>query len=303
MKSNLFTLVIVVLFFTNCDSPKSRLSNYFVDNEWYIANEVFLRNDSSVSAKYYDFEKEMLVGDTTFPIILTDSMIIYTLVREKGVYNNGRNMVVTGDTIITDTAFYDFIYINNEAKLILYLQSFPKICNSKNKISPKPTHNFPRETFEISGYSIGDLIDRNVLKTKGIYNYDSYTIEDCELKDNKDIKIKLIGYNQIYSLERHNIPDYRIHDATKVINNKLGVQPEYVPMRRWRESSDYEFEFYRWSAKGVRIKLERTRYVGKELYRNLLENEKWVLYYDDDVQQTIMIDQYRNSTPQSTIIN
>ena len=303
MKFYLLKLFVVVLIFASCDSPKSRLSNYFVDNEWHIAGEVIFRNDSSVSAKYYDFDKGALVGDTTFPIILTDSIIIYSLVREKGVYNNGRNMVITGDTIITDTAYYDFIYINDEAKLILYLSSFPKICKSKKKISPKPTSNFQREKFEVNGYSIGDLVDRNDIKTRGIYNYDTYTIEDCELKDNKDIKIKLIGYNQIYSIERHNIPDYRIHDAIKVINSKLGVEPEYIPMRRWRENSDYEYEFYRWNAKGVRIKLERTRYIGRELYRNLLDTDKWILYYDDDVQRTILIDQYRNSKPQSTIIN
>ncbi len=296
-------ILAAVLFLAACDSPSSRLRKYFIGNEWYISGELFLRNDSSVSAKYYDFEKEALVGDTTFPIIFNDSMIIYSLVREKGVYNNGRTFVVTGDTIITDTAVYDFIYINNEPKLLLYLPSYPKICISKKKIKPKPTHNFQREKFEINGYSIGDFIDRDLLKTRGIYNYDTYTIEDCELKDNKDIKIKIIGYNQIYSIERHNIPDYRIHDAIKVVNSKLGVQAEYVPMRRWRENSDYEYEFYRWSAKGVRIKLERTRYIGRELYRNLLDTDKWSLHYDDDVQRTILIEQYRNSKPQSTIIN
>lgn len=296
-------LFIIVVIFSSCDTSSSRLRKYFIGNEWYIAGELFLRNDSSISAKYYDFEKQALVGDTTFPIILSDSMIIYSLVREKGVYNDGRSFEVTGDTIITDTAFYDFIYINDKPKLILYLQSFPKICVSKNKIKPKPTNNFQREKFEIDGFSIGDLVDRDLLKTRGIYDFDTYTIEDCELKEDKDIKIKIIGYNQIYSIERHNIPDYRIHSAIKVVSNKLGVEPEYVPMRRWDESSDYEHEFYRWNAKGVRIKLERTRYIGRELYRNLLETDKWTLHYDDDVQRTILIEQHKDSNPQSTIIN
>lgn len=113
-KTIFFTLLASVMFLSGCDTSKSRLRKYFIGNEWYIAGELFLRNDSSISSKYYDFEKQMLVGDTAFPIIFNDSMIIYSLVREKGVYNNGRTMLVTGDTIITDTAFYDFIYINNE---------------------------------------------------------------------------------------------------------------------------------------------------------------------------------------------
>jgi len=288
---------------TSCDSPRARIRKYFLGNEWYISGEVFLRNDSTVSPKYYDLTQGKFVGDTAFPIILTDSIIIYKMVREKGVYSNGRNFVITGDSIYTDTAVYDFIYINNEPRMILYLSSYPKICVPKKKIRPKPTQNYVRENFEINGYSIGDVISRDLLRVRGLYSYDTYTIEDCELKDNKDIKIKIIGYNQIYSIERHNIPNYRVQEAVKVINSKLDVTPEYFPMKKIKDDSDYEYEFYRWNAKGVTIKLERRRYVGSELYRNLLESDKWVLYYDDDVQRAILIEQNRIAQPKSTIIN
>ena len=90
-KSLPVVLIIIAVIISSCDTPNSRLRRYFIGNEWYISGELFLRNDSSVSAKYYDFEKQALVGDTTFPIIFSDSMIIYSLVREKGVYRNGRS--------------------------------------------------------------------------------------------------------------------------------------------------------------------------------------------------------------------
>ncbi len=295
--------ITTIILLTACDDSDARLRKYFIGNEWYIAGEVFIRNDSTISPKYYNFEQGKLVGDTTFPIILTDSLLIYRMVREKGEYSDGRNFIVTGDTILTDTAVYDFIYINNEAKLILYLPSYPKIATSKKKIRPKPTQNFVREKFEINGYSIGDAIDRELLRTRGIYSFDTYTIEDCELKDSKDIKIKIIGYNQIYAMERANIPNYRVQEVVKVISSKLNSTPEYFPMRKIKEDSDYEYEFYRWNAKGVTIKLERKKYVGSELFRNLLDTDKWTLYYDDDVQRAILIEQNKNAVPKSTIIN
>lgn len=294
---------LTALLLSACDSGSTRLNRYFEGNEWYLGNEIFFRNDSTVSYSHYDFQQGKMVGDTTFPITLTDSTVIYTFIREKVETDTNRRAVVTGDSAYTDTVYYDILSINNQAKMILYLPTHSKLLTSKKRLKVKNTNNFQHEKFTVNGYSIGDFIDHNKVRTRGVYHYQNYTIEDCELKENKDIKIKLIGANQIYAIEMHNIPDYRIDDAIKVINNKLGAQPDYAPMRRWRDNSDYEYEFFMWSAKGVRLKLERTKYVGKELFRNLLESDNWTMHYDDDVMRTILVDQYSNGKPTSAIID
>jgi hypothetical protein len=233
----------------------------------------------------------------------SNQQLYFCPLQPKQEYDDNMTYHVSGDTIIENNVVYDLKYINNEPKLILYKANFPVICSSKNKnIHFIETNHFKHVNFLMSGFTIGDKVDRSILKTKGIYNYKKYTIEDCELIENPDIKIKIIGYNIIYSIERQNISDNKIKDIIKVVNNKLHFNPEYSPMKKWTENSDYEYEFYRWSLKGVVISLSRSKYIGGTAYKNLLNNNEWTLNYDDNVQRAILIETYQNEKPKSTLI-
>ncbi len=298
-------LLLALITLASCSTKQNIKEKAFIGNEWTIGGEVIFKDDSSVSYKKFDPKTKKMVGDTTFPFTLTDSTITYTLIKGKGKYNEQREFVLNDDTTITVTVGYDFSIVNNDPKLILYSDNYPKVCSSlKSDLNIKPTNHYPQVKFNIANkYSIGDRIDRELLKTRGIYNYETYTIEDCELKTNHDIKIKIIGYNQIYSIERHNIPDYRVKEIKEVVTSKMGTEPAYVPMRQLSDNSDYAYEFYRWSKNGVRIKLERSRYIGDYAYMNLLDSDTWTLYYDDDVQKALLIEQHKKSKPHSTIIN
>ncbi|HKK59648.1 MAG TPA: hypothetical protein VJ937_09230 [Salinivirga sp.] len=303
MKKILIPLLAILVTIA-CDTSETVKEKAFMGNEWTIGDEILFRNDSSVSYKKFDNKNKKMVGDTTFPIKITDSTITYKLIKGKGHYNENRQYVLTGDTLIETIVGYDFTFINEEPKLILYAENYPKVCSSKKSdIKIKPTNHYKQVKFTIAKYSIGDRIDRDLLKTRGIYNYDTYTIEDCELKTNHDIKIKIIGYNQIYAIERHNIPQYRVEEIKEVVTSKMKQEAAYVPMRQLSEKSDYAYEFYRWSKNGVRIKLERSRYIGDYAYMNLLDSDTWTLYYDDDVQKALLIEQHKKSKPHSTIIN
>lgn len=296
--------LLTILIGISCQTSQDIKRKAFMGNEWTIGNEIIFRNDSSVSYKKFDPQEKKMVGDTTFPITLTDSTIKYTLIKGQGHYNDQRQFVLTGDTIVTYNVGYDFTIVNDEPKLILYADNYPKVCNSKKTdLNIKPTQHYKQVKFTIAKYSIGDRIDRDLLKTRGIYNYETYTIEDCELKTNHDIKIKIIGYNQIYAIERHSIPDYRVEEIKEVVTAKMDQKPDYVPMRQLSDNSDYAYEFYRWSKNGVRIKLEKSRYIGDYAYMNLLDSDTWTLYYDDDVQKALLIEQHKKSKPHSTIIN
>ncbi len=305
MNNLVYLIVAVIIFSTSCvqDTKKSKNLKYFINNEWYNDGKTFFKNDSFISPKYFDNNLQKMVGDTAFKFILTDSTIQVKRIKEVGYYNTNREFIFTNDTLIVDTILYDLKYINKVPKLIIYLSDFPLICTSRNKgLKIEETSNFKYISFLIANYTIGDQIDRSAIKTRGIYNYKNYSIEDCEYIANKKITFKIIGFNHIYAIERKNIPDFRLDDIIKVVTAKLNQEPEYSPMQKWTKNSEYEYEFYQWSKNGIRIILSKSKYIGNESYKNLFNNDDWTLYYDDDVQKIILIETYKNSAPRSIII-
>ncbi|MCK9205596.1 MAG: hypothetical protein M0P66_00655 [Salinivirgaceae bacterium] len=300
----LLSVVMVLLVFTQCEFKKrSAHSIIFQDNEWYYGDKPVFRNDSSFSFSAFDTIANKFIKPLSFPIQLTDSTLVYHRFQERGYYNQNREFQITFMEEVIDTVKYDLKYINKQPKLILYLEPFPIILKSKLDLMVAETRNFDPIKFVIIDYSIGDQIDRSLLKTRGIYNYPSYTIEDCEYIDNKDITFKIIGYNSIYSIERRRIEDYRVKEIVNVVTSKLGFSPEYRPMRQWIEGSDYEYEFYRWSGHGVQINLSRSKYIGADSYKTLIISNDWTLSYDDSFLQAILVETFKNGKPQSSIIN
>jgi len=301
-KSSLFLIVLVS--FVSCQfTNKSKNHEIFTGTEWYLGEKLVFRNDSSICFTDYDTIKNVAINQQSFPINLNDTTLVYTRFQLRGYYDNNREFKTTFLEKLVDTVKYDLMYINKKAKLILYTEPFPTILSTQSEITLAETHHFNQIKFMIVDYTIGDQMDRSLLKTRGIYNYPNYTIEDCEYIDNKDITFKIIGYNTLYSIERKRIENYRIHEIVDVVTSKLGVKPEYRPMRQWIEGSDYEYEFYRWSGHGVQINLSRSKYVGNESYKTLVGNDSWTLSYDDSFVQALLIETYKNGKPQSSIIN
>jgi len=299
-----FFISILFLILSSCLFNKgSNNTEIFMGNNWYLGNKLIFRNDSCVCHTQYDSIKNKTFNLETFPINLTDTCLLFTQYQPQGYYNDDKNFKITHLEKLSNRIRYDLKYINKKPKLILYTDPFPIILNTKSEIALAETNNFKQIKFIIADYSIGDQIDRSLLKTRGIYNYPNYTIEDCEYIDNKDITFKIIGYNTIYSIERKRIEDYRIKEIVDVVSSKLNTKPEYRPMRQWIDDSDYEYEFYRWSGHGVQINLSQSKYVGNESYRTLVGTNDWTLSYDDSYIQAILVETYRNGKPQSSIIN
>lgn len=294
----------IFLILSGCNSAQKSANNQeFFKTSWYYNNKLMIRNDSSVSFAGFDSVKNVPTDLQEIPLQINDSSLIISRYQERGYYSDTRDFVITHTEKNTDTVLYDFKFINKKPKLILYFEPFPMILSSKEDIPVDETQNFTPVKFLILDYSIGDQIDRALLKTRGIYNYPNYTIEDCEYTDNKDVTFKIIGYNTIYSIERRRIEDFRVKDIVDVVSSKLGLQPEYRPMRQWVDGTDYEYEFYRWSGHGVQISLSRSKYVGKASYKTLVGQDDWTLSYDDLFQQAVLVETYRNGKPQSSIIN
>jgi len=296
-------LSLIILTTASC-SKDIENANIFKNTQWFIGDQLVFNNDSSVCFTNYDTTKHAYTNKKSFPINLTDSTLVYTSFPKRGYFDDNKDFVITHLEKHIDTIKYDLKYINKRPKLILYKNPFPIILTTnKPNFIAKETQNFKPIKFTVANYSIGDLIDRSLLKTRGVYNYPKYTIEDCEFVENKDITYKIIGYNTIYSIERKRIEDYMTKDIIKVVTDKLKVKPEYRPMRKWLDNSDYEYEFYRWLKDGVQISLYRSKYVGKNSYKTLLGDNEWVLSYDDTFTQALLIETYRNGKSQSSVIN
>ncbi len=302
MFSPLWLLLFLLLF--SCSNEQKELYQNFMGNSWAFGGKVVFKNDSILSFKQFDPFQKKMTGDTCFKLQILDSNLVYKRIEEKGHYPDGRTYIPTGDTLLCDTVPYDFRMINNQAHLVLYLPNYPVVFSNT-----EPTR-VVRETFKVqptkfimAGFTIGDNIDRSLVKTRGIYNYKDYTIEDCELLDNSDIEIKLIGYNTIYAIERHNIPDFKVQEVIQIVSAKLGIQPQYSPMKKWENNGDYEYEFYRWNKNYVRVMLQRSRFVGTtNYYKNLFDKDSWTLYYDDDIQKALLIQKFKTGKEKSAII-
>ena len=295
-------LLAISLIATSCQKQTKNI-DAFTNNDWYLDTTLVIHNDSAFSYAKYDTVLEQFMQPTLIPLRLTDSTMILSRYKPTGSYDTKNAFHIVGCELDIDTVRYDIKYINKRPKLIIYAEPFPMILSSKKNIEVEETNNFKPIKFLISDFTIGDQIDRSLLKTVGVYNYPSYSIEDCQYADVKNIGFKIIGYNHIFSIERKKIEDYQIKEIINVVTEKLGSTPEYRPMRQWSEDSNYEFEFYRWATNGVRIDLTRSKYIGDDSYKKLLNNNNWNLTYDDVVQQAILIETFKNGKPRSSIIN
>lgn len=275
----------------------------FTDIEWYLDSTLVIKNDSAFSFAKYDTATEEFSMPTLLPLKLTDSTLILSRYQPVGKYDSCHVFKIEKCELETDTVLYDIKYINKRAKLIVYTDPFPMILSSKKKLDIEETSNYTSTKFTLSNFSIGDQIDKDLLKTIGVYNYPNYTIEDCEYVNDKNLCFKIIGYNHIFSIERRKIEEYQIKEIINVVTDKLGSAPEYRPMRQWTKNSDYEQELYRWTNNGVRIDLTRSKYIGNDSYKTLINNKNWNLSYDDVVLQALLVESFKNGKPQSSIIH
>lgn len=245
-----------------------------------------------------------MVGDTLIPINIVDSTVIITQIVGKGKWeeiSNEYKFIPNSDTILTDTFMFDFKNFNG-IKLLLYNTDnyYPIVYNLLENKSVNETNHIDNVKFEIAGYSIGDTINRNLLEIDDVTNYDLYSIEEGELKSNDDIDIELIGSMYVFKITQHDVSEYDLEDIMKVVKAKLGIEPKHTPLTKGKE---YEQEYYRWNKNGVEITLQKMKYIGNDSWKRLYSNDGWTLYYEDKIMESLLINEFKNTNPKSTIIN
>ena len=218
-KLSIAVLLTAGLTVTSCDK-KTKNIEAFTDIEWYLDSTLVIHNDSAFSYAAYDTVLEQFSKPTLIPLRLTDSLITISRYKSIGYYDDKHSFHIKGCELDTDTVRYDIKYINKRPKLIIYTDPFPIILSTNKRLEMEETNNFVPIKFQISDFSIGDQIDRSLLKTVGVYNYPNYTIEDCEYINDKNLSFKIIGYNHIFSIDRRKIEDYKIKEVMSVVSEK-----------------------------------------------------------------------------------
>ena len=297
--------LILISFFLSCNENEKKNSENYFNLKWNNGEVVVIEKGSVRSYTHFDISQNKMVGDTLIPIKINDSTIIVT-----EIVGNGKSVEIDGkyefktesDTIYTDTLRFEFRNFNGP-KLLLYEERsfYPSVFNldkSGNQEISEIKH-FENIRFEIGGLSIGDTIDREHFNFGDVSNYDEYSLEEAELKSNEDIDFEIIGDKYILKIIQRGISKYDLEDIIKVVSTKLNQEPEHTPTY---QGKNHEMEYYDWDKNGVDISLSRYKYTGNDTFLKMLSNDDWTLYYQDKILESLLINEFKNGQPKSSII-
>jgi hypothetical protein len=300
MKTKIYLLITMIIIAGCSDSNTNKFDKY-LKYKWGNENEIILENGYIHSYTHYDTNLLKMVGDTLIPIRRIDTNLIITKIVEKRKCNNVYEYISSSDTIVTDTFIFEFKKFNG-VKLLLFKDGNyrPIVHNLLENKTVIETNHLGNIKFEIAGYLIGDTINRDLLEINNVINSATFSLEQGELKSNDEIDIDIIGGKFVFGITQRNISDYDIDDIIKVVNAKLGIKPKHTPLTKGKAMQQ---EYYSWSTNRVEIFLLKRTYTGSELLWRSYSTDGWTLSYADKIMQGLLINEFKNSNPKSTIIN
>lgn len=298
-------IFILITLFSSCSYKEKSLSEKYLNLNWNNGEKLVFENGYFHSYTHFDSIQNKMVGDSLVPFLIKDSTIIVTKVIGKGKYeevNGEYKLKIESDAIDTETLKFEFRNFNG-SKLLLYFNDwhYPSIFNlDKNENQDlQEIKYFDNVRFEIGGLSIGDSISRKDFQFKGVNNNDKYSFEEVELKSNKNINVDIIGDKYILKIIQRRISKYDLDDVIKVVNTKLNQEPTHTPTKK---DSEFEYEYYSWDKNGTRICLQRMKYLGNDPLTKICSNDDWNLYYEDEIIEALLINEFKNGQPKSLII-
>lgn len=296
---------ILISFFLSCSENGKNLSEKYFNLKWNNGEKIVFEQGNIHSYTHFDIDQNKMVGDSLIPFKLNDSTLIVTEITGKGKYKeiNGKyDFITESDTIFIDTLRFEFRNFNGPKLLLYGMESFyPSVFNldeSENQEISEIKY-FDNTRFEVSGLSIGDTISRENFNFDDVTNYELYSFEEAELKSNKDIDVDIIGDKYILKIIQRGISKYDLDDVIKVVSTKLNQEPKHTPTEKGKE---YESEYYRWDKNGVEISLQRMKYIGNDSWKKIYSNDDWNLYYEDKIIESLLINEFKNGQPKSSII-
>lgn len=284
---NIYCLILCVIIFNACSNNDS----IFIGQEWYLVQEHYDYNEdykfTGIKSELW-FKNDSLYIDNNqklFPLIhINDTML-------KCTYE-------WNDKTVTDTMMYSLIELRGQQFLMLELESdFLLLKSSINNPNAKIYNCLD---FKIDGFSIGDTIDKSLLKEIERNEYLNHISEAKSISNN--IELEIVN-DLVYRIKHLKIDPNDVDNLLKILNEKCGFQPDTVDNRwSWTEygyiwkNQEYNIrltyedksEYY----KG-QIKIHKDDYYRKSFYEKALwedeRNKFWNLEYDNYMLQKFII--------------
>lgn len=273
----------------------------FIHYKWSSNGKLGIENGDFNSPARFDKATGEMVGDTLFPIQVLDSSLIITRKVAHGERDDEYTLIPDRDTIRIDTFHYD---IRNflGTKLSLYKEIykdnyFIESYKLGEDVDIPEARTLSNPSFLLAGLTIGDTINRDIIRVKLVTNVGGYSIEHVVLRYDEDIELEIIENKYIYGIQQSNISPNDFADVRDVVTHKMGVEPVYSEKEDWREN---ETESYSWEKYGVRIYAIGMTYTGNDRYMN--KREHWTLFYSDRITQSLLNLEFQNEVPKSRII-
>jgi len=306
MKKSIILLTILTIF-ASCRNGKDNFEKY----EWVLYHSTYKGNNNVKENTRTLFRNDSVVSfsrlqnkEITFPLIKLDSTIIIKQLLTISDYKDENKR----DTLTIDTLLYDFKNIFDRPVLILKAPDTKRFTiltckNCENDINT--TSNFFTDitVFKIGGLTIGDTISKEkLISIKDCDGYDEKGLIEANLVNNKNVKVKLINRNIVYSIKQEMIEEESIKNIIDVINSKTDVSidtikkygPFYTEGFWWftgeldiRLSKDDLSQYYLDRAE-QQTKKDLKYYFLKISLENRDKNKYWELKYDNILLQTIL---------------
>jgi len=287
--------VIVIIFlisFTCCRKTVRKIGSEgdIFNYSWGTQDRVLIEDNQYHSYKYLDSVSHQLKGDTLIPIeyIGRDRLIIKKLVPTSMdmIEQDGMiDFVITKALFLPDTFTIGIKkYIDNHFLILFSEMSASSIYALKEKeIQVKEINAGYQPEYKISGYSVGDLIDRDKIEIVNVDIFGSMKTEEAVLIGNEQVVFTILGDKYIEKIGKTNISDQELVPLIRSIDKVFSGKHEYDEIMDG--SGDYEeiIKGYYWNEKDVSISLQK---IERNYERD--EENSWTLEYSNYIITNIL---------------
>lgn len=265
---------------------------------WGTADQVVIENGFFHSKQYLDTINNQLTGDTLVPIHFDKAMLI--IEKMEPVKMELREVDGIEDFYITrigwkkDTFLYDIKKHIDKFFLILiseHASSYVYELKEDHKILEQ-TNNIHIPEFEIEGYVIGDVINRDEIQILATDQFGTSLTETAVLNKNENVILEIIGGKYIHNIMLTQIKDAEIADLKENINAAFTITPDIQYFDEGKEEENQDILYFYWSENEVNVLLSRaSEYGGKE--------QEWTLTYTNLLISNILRN-YLKTVPESS---
>jgi hypothetical protein len=294
--------LICLLAFCSCrktDRNVGKEMNVF-QFTWGTPEQILIENNHYHSFKYLDTLSHQLKGDSLTPLefLGRDQIIIKKLVPTsmEMVERDGiTDFVITKAEFLPDTfTFAVKKYIGAHFMILFSKLSASRVFELKDTEGELEEINPGYQPkYEINGYSVGDIIDRNLVEIIYVDVFGSLKTEEAVLKGSEEVIFTILGNKYIEKIEKTNIGDQELAPLIRNIDRAFQQNHEYEEIINGSGDFQETIKGYYWNERDVVISLQKT----EKNYEKEPEN-RWKLEYSNYIITNIL-QNYLDSTPEN----